>query len=96
MRKLVLMAAALIGAAASPASAQVDLDMNRITCGDWVAYDKPTREFLGYWMSGYYSADRNDNVLDFGRLRRNAEKVLSYCKKHKADSLPKAINKLKS
>jgi len=32
-------------------------------------------------------------VLDLKRLQRNAERLTAYCKKHKADPLPKAINK---
>jgi len=31
-------------------------------------------------------------VLDYNRLRKNAAKVASYCKTHKSDPLPKAIN----
>ena len=96
IRTMILVGAVMVGAAATPATAQVNLDMNQITCGDWLGYDRDSREFVGYWMSGYYSATRNDNVLDFRRLRQNSEKVSSYCKKHKSEPLPKAINRLKT
>ncbi|MCK9919957.1 HdeA family protein [Microbacteriaceae bacterium K1510] len=96
IRTIFLVSAVMAGAAAMPATAQVNLDMNQITCGDWLGYDQPSREFVGYWMSGYYSATRNDNVLDFRRLKQNSEKVASYCKKHKSEPLPKAINRLKT
>lgn len=87
---LVLAAAAVV---CVPAHAQVDLDMNRITCGDWLNYDYSRQRFVRFWMSGYYSASRNNDVLDFARLQKNSQKVLAYCKKHKSEPLPQAINK---
>jgi len=96
LRTIFIAGAVLAGAVSMPATAQVNLDMNQITCGDWLGYDLTSREFVGYWMSGYYSATRNDNVLDFRRLKQNAEKVAAYCKKHKSEPLPKAINRLKT
>jgi len=83
----------LAGIALWPAHAQVHLDMNRITCRDLLSYDSENRNFVAYWMSGYYSASRNNDVLDFQRLQKNTDKVIAYCRKHKADPLPKAINK---
>ena len=83
----------LAGLALWPANAQVQLDMNRITCKDLLSYDSENRNFVAYWMSGYYSASRNNDVLDFQRLQKNTDKVIAYCRKHKADPLPKAINK---
>jgi hypothetical protein len=44
-------------------------------------------------MSGYYNASKNNDVFDFNRLQKNSAKVLAYCKKHKAEPLPQAINK---
>ncbi len=85
--------AGLVGLALWPAHAQVQVDMNRITCRDLLSYDSENRNFVAYWMSGYYSASRNNDVLNFQRLQRNTKRVVDYCKKHKADPLPKAINK---
>jgi len=45
-------------------------------------------------MSGYYNASRGSNVLDYSRLQRNSQKVLAYCKKHRSETLPTAIQKL--
>jgi hypothetical protein len=76
-----------------PAQAQLDLDMNRITCGDWLSYDYGRQEFVRHWMSGFYSAARNYDLFDFKRLQKNSAKVMTYCQKHRGDPLPKAINK---
>jgi hypothetical protein len=79
-----------------PASAQVNLDMNKLTCGEWLGYDSTNKEFVRFFMSGYYSASRNNNVLDLNRVQRNSAKVAAYCKKHKSDTLPTAIQKVAS
>ena len=83
----------LIGAASAPAAAQIKLDMNKITCGDWLGYGPADRDFVRFFMSGYYNAAANNNVLDYDRLQKNSEKVVAYCKRHKADTLPTAIQK---
>ena len=97
MRRIICLASAiLVGAAAMPASAQVNLDMKKITCGDWLGYDPVAQQFVRFWLSGYYNAAQNSNVLDMNRLQRNSAKVSAYCKKHKAQSLPTAIKAVAS
>jgi len=92
MRRIICFASAiLVGAAAMPASAQINLDMNKITCGDWLGYDPSSQQFVRFWLSGYYNAAQNSNVLDMNRLQRNSAKVAAYCKKHRSQSLPTAI-----
>ena len=94
MRYSVLVAGlGLLAAASSPASAQIKLDMNKITCGNWLGYGSADRDFVRYFMSGYYNAAANNNVLDYDRLQKNSEKVVAYCKKHKSETLPTAIQK---
>jgi hypothetical protein len=90
-RSLLTAVAVLIGAMSLPAAAQVNLEMNRITCGDWLNYDFGTQTFVQYWMSGYYSASKGIDVLDVSRLRNNSKGVVQYCKKHKSAALPLAI-----
>jgi hypothetical protein len=94
MARVVLGAAAiLIGALSLPAGAQVRLEMNQITCRDWLGYDAARQTFVRYWMSGYYSASKNIDVLDFNRLHRNSQKVLAFCRRHKSATLPTAIER---
>jgi acid stress chaperone HdeB len=83
----------LLTAASAPAEAQIKLDMNKITCGDWLGYGPADRDFVRLFMSGYYNAAANNDVLDYNRLQKNSEKVMAYCKKRKSDTLPTAIKK---
>ena len=91
--RALVVAMILIGAASAPAAAQIKLDMNQITCRDWLGYGPADRDFVRYFMSGYYNAAANNNVLDYNRLQKNSEKVAAYCKKRKSDTLPTAIKK---
>src|SRR3974390_1735418 len=91
---VLFVSAILLVAASLPSAAQIRLDMNKITCGNWLGYNQEDREFVRSWMSGYYNANTNNNVLDFDRLQKNTAKITTYCKTHKSDPLPKAINKL--
>jgi acid stress chaperone HdeB len=93
-KKILVIAVAVLSAASLPASAQVNLDMNKITCGDWLGYDPESQNFVRFFMSGYYNASRGSNVLDYNRLQRNSQKVVAYCKKHRSETLPTAIQKL--
>jgi acid stress chaperone HdeB len=93
MRCRALIVVILIGAASSPAAAQIKLDMNKVTCGDWLGYSRADRDFVRYFMSGYYNAAAKNNVLDYNRLEKNSAKVMAYCKKRKNDTLPTAIQK---
>ena len=86
-----VVAVTLLGAASLPSAAQVNLDMNQITCKDWLGYNPETQNFVRYWMSGYYNAAANNNVLDYNRLQKNSTKVMAYCKKNKSHTLPTAI-----
>ena len=92
---VVFVAATLLAAASQPSVAQISVDMNRITCGGWLGYSPEIRDFVRFWMSGYYNAAANSKVLSYDRMQRNSAKVAAYCKKHKSDPLPKAINKLR-
>jgi len=47
--------------------AQISVDMNQITCEGWLGYTPEQRDFVRFWMSGYYNAAANSNVLNDDR-----------------------------
>lgn len=89
--KTVSLAAALAVVTALPVHAQIRLEMNKITCADFMRYSKPDQDFIRYWLSGYYSAAANNNVFDYDRNQKSVAAVGQYCKKNKKASLPTAI-----
>ena len=91
---VVFVAATLLAAASQPSVAQISVDMNRITCGGWLGYSPENRDFVRFWMSGYYNAAANSNVLNYDRFQGNSAKIAAYCKKNRSKTLPTAIKNL--
>ena len=91
---VLFVAATLLVAASQPSAAQISVDMNQITCGSFLGYSPDVRDFVRSWMSGYYNAAANSNVLNYDRFQKNSAKVTAYCRTHKSQTLPTAIKNL--
>ena len=91
---VLLVATTLLVTTSQPSVAQISVDMNQITCGGWLGYSPEQRDFVRFWMSGYYNAAANSNVLNYDRFQRASAKVAAYCKKNKSKTLPTAIKNL--
>jgi acid stress chaperone HdeB len=75
------------------ARAQVMLDLSQITCKQFLASDAERQALVGSWMSGYFSATKDLNILDFRYVERNRKVVGKFCKTHKSDTLMSAMHK---
>ena len=84
-------AATLLVTASQLSMAQIAVDMNQITCERYLGYSPEDRDFIRYFMSGYYNAAANSNVLHYERFQKNSAKITAYCKKNKSKTLPTAI-----
>jgi acid stress chaperone HdeB len=91
---VLFVAATLLVAVSQPSVAQISVDMNQITCGGWLGYSPENRDFVRFWMSGYYNAAANSNILSYDRFQKNSAKVTTYCRAHKSQTLPTAIKNL--
>ena len=78
---------------AVPAKAQVVLDLSLITCQQLLAADAERQALIGSWMSGYFSASKNLDTLDFRYVDRNRRVVGNYCKTHKSETVMSAMQK---
>jgi hypothetical protein len=88
-----LLLVALLGA--SQAQAQVSVDVAKITCRQ-LFFDKlisPNEKSLALWLSGYYSAKRNNTVIDLGALAKNVDKVEDYCRMNQDLTVMDAVTK---
>src|SRR6478735_7616864 len=65
-----IIAAAALLAAAAPAKAQV-IDLSLITCKQLLTTEPDRQAFIAWWMSGYFSASKNLNVVDVRYVERN-------------------------
>ncbi len=93
-RSVFFVAATLLLAASQPGMAQISVDMNQISCGRWLGYGPEVRDFVRFWMSGYYNAAADSNVLNYDRFQSNSAKITAYCKKNKSKTLPTAIKNI--
>ncbi len=91
---VLFVAATMLVGATLQSAAQISVDMNQITCGSFIGYTPDVRDFVRFWMSGYYNAAANSNVLNYDRFQKNSAKVTAYCRKHKSQTLPTAIKTL--
>ena len=88
---IVLAALALGGVCATPASAQVILDMSLITCKQFLESPPDRKDLIASWMSGCFSASKNLYEIDFRYVERNEKVVGQYCRSHKRESLMSAV-----
>jgi acid stress chaperone HdeB len=92
-RNIIAIACVLTVTPIVPAKAQVVLDLSLITCKQLLDSDPDRQALIGSWMSGYFSASKNLNMLDFRYVERNGKVVRDYCKTHKSDTVMNAMQK---
>jgi len=92
MKTKLILAAAML-ALTVPAKAQVVLDMNLITCGQFLDGADAEKLLISSWMGGYFSSSRNLTTVDMRYVKRNHEVIGKYCKEHKSDKLLDVVMK---
>ena len=65
----------------SPSSAQVTLDVSKITCWQFATYKITNPQYLSIWVSGYYHGKAGDTMIDPPTVVANATKMQEYCTK---------------
>jgi acid stress chaperone HdeB len=60
---------ALMIFAAPPATAQVTIDVARITCDQLILFKVALPHDIAMWLSGYYNGRRNSTVVDIEKLK---------------------------
>jgi hypothetical protein len=64
---------------ATGASAQVTVDMAKITCNQLTLEKITDPQNIALWLSGYYHAKQNNTLVDTQQLAANAQKIKQYC-----------------
>jgi acid stress chaperone HdeB len=93
MKRNIVASCVLLFTFIAPAGAQVVIDLSLITCKQLLDSDAERQALISAWMSGYFSATKNLNELDFRYVKRNAKVVGNYCKTHKSDTVMNAMQK---
>jgi acid stress chaperone HdeB len=69
-------------AVTSAAPAQVMLDLNKVTCDQFIKYKVADPKLIAVWLSGYFHGKRGDTMVDTQRLNADADAVEKYCFKN--------------
>jgi acid stress chaperone HdeB len=91
MLSAVLVAASLI--AAAPAQAQ-KLDLSTITCKQFLESGKENISLILMWLTGFYADEDAPPIVDFDKMKTDAEKLGEYCGKNPATGLITAADEV--
>jgi len=80
--------------AAPPASAQVTLDVSKITCKEFLHDTITVPSNIAYWLSGYYNGKRGSTVFDANGLKDYVSEVEDYCLRNQDVTVMKAAETL--
>jgi acid stress chaperone HdeB len=64
---------------ASNAHAQVQIDVSKITCDQFVHGKISNPRTMAAWLSGYYHGKRNDPIVDPQSFEANFNKLENFC-----------------
>jgi len=73
------LAVALASVLAAPAFAEEPVDLNTIKCKEWLSSSKEDIGFTMAWIDGYYQDEDAAPIIDFVKMKANAEKLAAYC-----------------
>jgi acid stress chaperone HdeB len=82
-----LTAVLLTAGSALAADDAATVDMTKLTCKQFSAYDKDNAGTIMMWLEGYYTGDDDDAVIDFGKMAGDMTKLLVYCEAHPDDDI---------
>jgi acid stress chaperone HdeB len=83
MKGRLLLTSAFLVFVQIPAQAQVTVDVSKITCEQYMKDTITFSQYIVMWLSGYYNGKRNNTIIDPDAVKKNEEKVNSYCYGHR-------------
>lgn len=86
MRLVVATVVAGMLALSTPASAQ-KLDLSTVTCKSFLESSKENIGLILMWLTGYYSDQDASPIVDFDKMKKDAEKIAEYCTKNPGNGL---------
>ncbi len=92
--KSLVLSAALALSVNTAASAQVTVDMAKISCEQFALFKVADPDTIAVWLHGYYSGKNGTTVVDIESLKANARKVRDYCLQSPETNLLDAVEKI--
>jgi len=88
------LAFAVSGLLTSGASAQVTIDVGKITCNQFALYKVSDPDTIAVWLHGYYSGKRGNTVVEVEKLKANVKELRDYCLQNPDKPLLEAVETL--
>jgi hypothetical protein len=77
---LAVAAALLVASPVAAGDSQVD--MSKLSCKQFTAYNNDNRGLVMMWFEGYYTEDDDDPIVDFQKMAGDLAQLLIYCGDH--------------
>lgn len=74
-----LSAVVVVCVAPLAASAQVSIDMTRVTCQQYLSFPDENARVFNAWMSGWFNQKTGSVSVDLNAYARNVENVRQWC-----------------
>jgi hypothetical protein len=74
-----IMSAALLSSMTAALAEDSKIEMSKLTCAKFAAYDKDNMGTIMMWLEGYYTEEGDDAVIDFGKMAGDMTRLLIYC-----------------
>src|SRR5262249_31719687 len=93
--KKTLLLGATLGCLGAPlAQAQVQIDVAKITCEQFILFKVADPRDIGLWLSGYYHGKAGTTVVEVQQLKDKSEEIKTYCRQHLQQPVMEAVDKL--
>jgi HdeA/HdeB family len=96
MKKLALTLAFASSLYAGAAQAQVMIDMQRITCADFLAMSPGDATLTAAWLSGWFNQKMGYTTVDIKAYERNVENVTKWCGSNPKETLMSGLQRATS
>ncbi|MGZ9155754.1 MAG: HdeA/HdeB family chaperone [Candidatus Binatia bacterium] len=84
----------LLLTAISPSSAQVSIDVAKITCQQFATSKVANPDRIALWLNGYFHGKRGDMIVETQELAGDTREVQDYCIKNPDVRLMQAVETL--
>ena len=92
--KFLAIALALSVPWAGPTSAQVTVDVGKITCDQFALYKVSDPDTIAVWLHGYYSGKSGNTIVEIEKLKANVKMLRDYCLQNPDRNLLEAVETL--
>jgi HdeA/HdeB family len=75
------------------ANAQLTIDMDKITCGQYLAMPPSQSDNFSAWMSGWFSYQNRRTFVDLALHQKNIANVKAWCQYHPQESVMSGLQK---